>query len=223
MAAFIIGDVHGCLYTYLQLLDHWDPKSETLIQLGDLVDRGNHSPPVLDLAFELKKNFGNQVQFLMGNHEHMMIKYMRGEDKQKNWLFNGGQQTLHQFESLNIDPDNYATWLSDLPLFWENEYIKISHAGVSGLGNAEDPNNPNGLLWNRKPLINIRKIQVIGHTPQWDGKPKYNSESNSWNIDTGAYGGVCLTGIKLEDNGNFLETISVATDQRDIRKGDYPT
>lgn len=223
MAAFIIGDVHGCLYTYLQLLDHWDPKSEKLIQLGDLVDRGNHSPSVLELAFQLKKNFGQQVQFLMGNHEHMMIKYMRGEDKQKNWLFNGGQQTLHQFEILDFDPDNYATWLSALPLFWENEYLKISHAGFSGLGNAEDPNNPNGLLWNRKPLINIHKIQVIGHTPQWDGKPKYNPDSNSWNIDTGAYGGVCLTGIKFEENGKFLKTISIPTDKRDIQKGDYPT
>ena len=221
MAVFIIGDVHGCLHTYLKLLEHWDPKSETLIQLGDLVDRGNYSPNVLELAFSLKMNFKEDAHFLMGNHEHMMIKYMRGEDKQKIWLFNGGQQTLHQFETLEIDPDNYSTWLSSLPLSWENESIMVSHAGVSGLGIPADPNNTHGLLWNRKPLINIQKLQVIGHTPQWDGQPKFNPESNSWNIDTGAYGGICLTGIKLEDNGDFIEIISVPTDKRDIKKDDF--
>lgn len=221
MAVFIIGDVHGCLHTFLKLLDHWEPKSETLIQLGDLVDRGNHSPRVLELAFSLKMNFKTETHFLMGNHEHMMIKYMRGQDKQKIWLFNGGQLTLHQFEKRNIDPDNFATWLIDLPLLWENESIKVSHAGMSGLGIAEDPNNTHGLLWNRKPLINIQKLQVIGHTPQWDGQPKFNPESNSWNIDTGAYGGMCLTGIKLEDNGDLIEVISVPTDSRDIKKDDF--
>lgn len=221
MAVFIIGDVHGCLHTYLKLLEHWDPKSETLIQLGDLVDRGNHSPLVLELAFSLSMNFKGEVHFLMGNHEHMMIKYLRGEDKQKIWLFNGGQQTLHQFETLDTDPDNFSTWLTSLPLFWENDAIMISHAGFSGIGLAEDPNNTHGLLWNRKPLINIHKLQVIGHTPQWDGQPKFNPESNSWNIDTGAYGGMCLTGIKLEDNGDFIEIISVPTDSRDIKKDDF--
>ncbi|SMD45943.1 serine/threonine protein phosphatase 1 [Aquiflexum balticum DSM 16537] len=218
MSVFIIGDVHGCLNTYLSLLDHWDPKTETLVQVGDLVDRGNFSPSVLQLAVELKKNFKKEVHYIKGNHEQMMIKYLIGKDKQKNWLFNGGQLTLHQFDMLNIDPGNYLNWLMDLPMVWENDAIKVSHAGLSGIGNPEDPNNPDGYLWNRKPLIKISKLQVIGHTPRWNGKPEFNPDSNSWNIDTGAYGGICLTGIKLKNDGTFLETISVPTDERDIGK-----
>ena len=40
----IVGDVHGCLDELLLLLDrlHFDPASDVLISVGDLVDRGPH-------------------------------------------------------------------------------------------------------------------------------------------------------------------------------------
>lgn len=217
MGIFVVGDVHGCLNTFLKLLDHWDPKSETLIQLGDLVDRGALSPEVIHLAFELQMNFKKETYFLRGNHEQLMIDYLKGEDRLGVWLSNGGNKTLIQFEESQIDPNNYSTWLTDLPLIWENEHVQVTHAGFSGLGDPYNQKNPNGLLWNRKPLNNTGKLQVIGHTPSWDGNPRFSPESNSWNIDTGAYGGVCLTGIRLEDDGNFIETISVPTESSDIR------
>jgi len=216
MGIFIVGDVHGCLNTFLNLLDHWDPKSETLIQLGDLVDRGSLSPSVIHLAFELQINFKKEAHFLRGNHEQLMIDYMKGEDRLGVWQSNGGNKTLRQFEEAHIDPDNYSTWLTDLPLIWENDSVQVTHAGFSGIGNPYDQKNTNGLLWNRKSLINTGKLQVIGHTPNWDGVPKYSKESNSWNIDTGAYGGVCLTGIRLEDDGTFIETVSIPTEASDL-------
>jgi serine/threonine protein phosphatase 1 len=216
MGIFIVGDVHGCLNTFLKLLDHWDPKSETLIQVGDLVDRGAFSPGVIHLAFELQMNFKKEAHFLRGNHEQLMINYMKGEDPKGIWLSNGGGKTLRQFEVEQTDPDNYSTWLTDLPLIWENDFVQVSHAGFSGIGDPYDQSNTNGLLWNRNPLINTGKLQVIGHTPRWDGVPKYSPESNSWNIDTGAYGGICLTGIRLEDDGTFIETVSVPTETNDM-------
>jgi serine/threonine protein phosphatase 1 len=216
MGIFVVGDVHGCLNTFLTLLEHWDPKAETLIQLGDLVDRGASSPSVVHLAFELHMNFRKETNFLRGNHEQLMINFMKGEDPSGVWLFNGGKETLRQFKEAAVDPDNYSTWLTDLPLIWENEYVQVTHAGFSGLGDPYDQKNDNGLLWNRKPLKNTGKLQIIGHTPRWDGIPEYKPESNSWNIDTGAYGGVCLTAIRLEDDGTFIETISIPTKQSDL-------
>jgi serine/threonine protein phosphatase 1 len=216
MGIFIVGDVHGCLNTFLELLEHWDPKSETLIQLGDLVDRGASSPSVLNLAFELQMNFKKETNFLRGNHEQLMINYMKGEDHKGIWLYNGGKETLRQFKDAGIDPDNYSTWLTDLPLVWENEHVQVSHAGFSGIGDPFDMDNDSGILWNRKPLINTNKLQVIGHTPQKDGIAKYTEASNSWNIDTGAFRGLFLTGIKLEDDGTFIELISIPTKSTDL-------
>ncbi len=216
MSLFIIGDVHGCFYTYLKLLDHWKPKTETLIQLGDLVDRGTQAPLTLRLAFEIKKTFKKSVVFLKGNHEQMMVKYFQNKNTEINWLRNGGKETLIQFEKKNEELKLYLAWINTLPLYWENPQVFVSHAGISGIGEAFDPNNPHGVLWNRQPLRDIGKLQVIGHTPRQDGKPTYSAESNSWNIDTGAYGGICLTGLKLKNDGTYLETISIPTDQMDL-------
>ncbi|MFD2203446.1 metallophosphoesterase family protein [Shivajiella indica] len=217
MDIFIIGDVHGCFFTFLKLLENWDPKREKLIQVGDLVDRGNFSPKTIRLAYEIQIAFGKQSIFLRGNHEQMMVDYLLGKDLINNWKFNGGAETLIQFEEEGINPYSYLSWIKNLPLFWENKKVFISHAGISE--HAADPFDPNdnvGVLWNRKHLKNIGKLQVIGHTPRIDGLPEFIKNANCWNIDTGAYRGICLTGIKLKNDGSYLESISIPTDPRDI-------
>jgi hypothetical protein len=42
----VVGDVHGCYYTFRSLIaQYWRlPQDEILVQLGDLIDRGNYSP-----------------------------------------------------------------------------------------------------------------------------------------------------------------------------------
>jgi serine/threonine protein phosphatase 1 len=217
MGLFIIGDVHGCLYTYIRLMEHWDPKTETMIQVGDLIDRGKHSSQCIKLAFELENTFKEQAVFLKGNHEQLMIDYLTENDNHLNWLNNGGMETLKEFKQSEIDPFFYIGWIKTRPLTWNNDKVMVSHAGFSVA--AKDPfdiRDKDGLLWNRKPLLDIGKIQVIGHTPLLNGKPEYSSSSKSWNIDTGAYRNICLTGIKLRDDGKFLEAISIPTDPRDL-------
>jgi serine/threonine protein phosphatase 1 len=219
MDLFVIGDVHGCFYTYLKLLEHWNPKTEKLIQVGDLVDRGNFPHLTVRLSYEIQLTFKKQTVFLKGNHEQMMVDYVLGKDNKGQWEFNGGADTLNKFELAGVDPDKYLSWLKDLPLFWENRYVFISHAGISTYTLYPFSYlDPNGLLWNRKPLKNIQKLQVIGHTPRLDGKPEYDAQAKAWSIDTGAYGGICLTGLKLKNDGKFKETISIPTDSRDIQK-----
>lgn len=216
MDAFIVGDVHGCLYTFLKLLERWNPREEILIQLGDLVDRGNHSPEVLRLVTELQPNFRNETVFLKGNHELMVQEYLSDPITGKNWLYNGGSKTLAQFDQRGIDLDHYSNWILNLPLFWESEHIFVSHAGISGFAPLDDPRHPDGLLWNRKPLRDIGRLQIIGHTPRWNGEPQFFRESKAWNIDTCAYGGICLTAIRLTGDGQFKEFLSVPTDGRDV-------
>lgn len=213
---FIIGDVHGCWYTYQELLTHWDPERELLIQLGDLVDRGNFSPQCLDLSQELQREFPDRTVFLRGNHEQMMLRYLKGDDTTDHWLYNGGKSTLAGFSKFPLPPLDFMSWLEDRELIWENESVFVSHAGVTHVENPFDVDDRLGVLWNRGPWKNIGKLQVIGHTPQVHGKATFNQTPPVWNIDTGAFKGICLTGIKLDEEGNLLEEINIPTIDLDV-------
>jgi len=65
----IVGDVHGCLDELETLLDKLKPsKEDTLIFLGDLVDKGPRSADVVRLVHSLSNDLSN-VTLIMGNHE----------------------------------------------------------------------------------------------------------------------------------------------------------
>ncbi|HSI78347.1 MAG TPA: metallophosphoesterase family protein [Lunatimonas sp.] len=213
---FIIGDVHGCWHTYQELLNHWDPESELLIQLGDLVDRGNFSPQCLDLSQDLQREFPDRTVFLRGNHEHMMLRYLKGNDTTGHWLNNGGTSTLAGFNDFSLEPSDFIGWLESRALVWENNSVFVSHAGITNVENPYDVDDRMGVLWNRGPWKNIGKLQVIGHTPQVNGKATFQSNPPVLNIDTGAFRGICLTGVKLDDHGILLEEINIPTNNLDV-------
>ena len=215
---FVVGDVHGCWNTFQELLTYWNPETEILIQVGDLVDRGNYSPQCLELSRELSRKFPDRSVFLRGNHEQMMLRYLRGEDTTGHWLINGGKSTLTGFIKLQVPPADYLDWLEERELVWENEFVCVTHAGITAVENPFDVDDRMGVLWNRGPWKNIGKLQVIGHTPQLSGKAAFNSQPSVWNIDTGAFKGVCLTGIKLDIDGNLSEEINIPTHELDINE-----
>ena len=80
-----VGDVHGdadALATILQRAGvtdanrHWSGGSTVLVQLGDMLDRGDHGREVLDLLMSLEKEApksGGRVIVLLGNHEVMNL------------------------------------------------------------------------------------------------------------------------------------------------------
>jgi serine/threonine protein phosphatase 1 len=57
---------------------------------------------------------------------------------------------------------------------------------------------------------------VYGHTPLKESKPLYDKSSNSWNIDTGAYLGRALTGIKFTERGELIDSFTIKTIEKDI-------
>lgn len=213
MNYFIIGDIHGCYNTLLKILENWDSENEHLIFVGDLIDRGNFSSRVVNYCFDLFKN--KNCTILKGNHELEFIEYYENGEND-NWLNQCGQKTIDDFEENKIDLKNTATWFKNMPLKFETDHILISHAGVSQTENPFDENNMDGVLWNRNLLKNVDKVQVHGHTPLLTNEPLFNDLSNSWNIDTGAYYGYGLTGIKIDVKGKLLRKINVETDRKDI-------
>lgn len=215
MNYFVIGDVHGCFYTFRNLLEkHWKRDEENIIQVGDLIDRGKNSPQTVKYARELCRKYPKQITFLRGNHEYEIINHFL-KPPNENWINQGGEKTLLQYQQINRQIENDIEWFLELPLFWENENIFISHAGISKDTIIPfSDSDPNGLLWNRNSFINIGKLQVVGHTPI--ETPIYDRISNSINIDTGAYSSRFLTGIKLTSTGDIFEIVTEATDSRDI-------
>lgn len=75
MRTIVIADIHGHPKTLKGLL--YDTlkiqKSDSLFFLGDYIDRGPNSVAVID-ELMLLREMGYDASFLMGNHEHMLLK-----------------------------------------------------------------------------------------------------------------------------------------------------
>jgi len=78
-----VGDVHGDYDAFVSILQqaglidaqlHWAGKNATLVQTGDILDRGLKCREVMDLLMALEKEAplrGGRVVTLLGNHEAM--------------------------------------------------------------------------------------------------------------------------------------------------------
>jgi hypothetical protein len=84
-AVVAIGDVHGDFDDFVAILQrtglidaqhHWTGNKATLVQVGDLLDRGPKPREVMDLLMTLEKEApkaGGRVVSLLGNHEMMNL------------------------------------------------------------------------------------------------------------------------------------------------------
>ncbi|MFN3951022.1 MAG: metallophosphoesterase family protein [Thermaurantimonas sp.] len=220
MNLFVVGDVHGCHYTFKNLVTrHWNPDTDFLIQLGDFINKGPHSAKVLRYALKLISKYPYLVYFLRGNHEQMFL------DSLRSGTFNLINRDTYQQIKIHpkLELNKVKNWLKNLPIKWENRDILITHAGVSR--SATDPFNPfseSNVLINREPLRQLSNLQITGHVVQPLGKPTYIPRENAWHIDTGAYLGLGLSAVRVTYTGQLLEVITQETDPRDLTVQNIP-
>jgi len=159
----IIGDIAG-RFDELMLLLVQMPKDEKIILVGDLVDRGPKSKEVIEWAMSTPN-----VITLMGNHEHMMIDYLlnTGLYGPRIWEMNGGDKTLDSYYDSEtgdvVIPKEHLEWLKNLPKFYKEEGLYISHAPLRSteLGYKEEIQD---FLWNRNPPPKVPGVfQIFGH------------------------------------------------------------
>jgi serine/threonine protein phosphatase 1 len=183
MPRYAISDIHGCLKTFRKALRtvNFD-KTDTLILLGDYVDRGIDSAGVISEIIKLQKE-GYKIVPLMGNHERMMLDALNmpfGETLSL-WLYNGGNACLNSYgfnnsgyvkQTINsVVPEKHLEFISNLGLIFNewDDYV-FCHAMLDF--STSDPINNSSedcLIWSRTYYIDNTKINnrtlITGHTP----------------------------------------------------------
>ncbi len=204
---FAIGDIHGCYDRLLILIDKIDIdfKQDTLVFLGDYIDRGPDSFEVIEYLIDLKENYPNII-FLKGNHEELLEKYISGPDR-LTYLVNGGHTTVKSYMKHNseIIPESHLEFFKSLRLFYETEDYIFVHAGLRDkiplyMQKSDD------LLWIRGNFIQsdyyFGKRVIFGHTPF----PEPLVHQDKIGIDTGAVYGNKLTCVKLPEIKFYNDT-----------------
>ncbi len=227
---YAIADVHGqitMLRAMLDLLKEQPLRDEdTLLFLGDYVDRGEDSCGTMEILLELQRERPNTI-FLRGNHEQLMLDARSSEPPRQGatpdsfllsdatllWFQNGGEDTLYSYKA-DLDDEEYLHWWELIPdSHWEFleatrlEYATpryfFVHAGLLPKGKMWE-GQAHGMderLWIREPFLSSKddfdgKIVVFGHTPTQ--RPLI--ERNKLGLDTGAVFGGPLTAAALSPN-----------------------
>jgi serine/threonine protein phosphatase 1 len=133
---------------------------DTLVFLGDYVDRGPDSRGVIDTLLALKARLGERCVCLLGNHEDMMLDFWRQKVRPwynwpdvaarlKDvpdygggfWLSVGGAETVRSYAG-DI-PIEHILFLASLPLRHDRDGYIFVHAGLCPQGPTSRPQ----MLW----------------------------------------------------------------------------
>lgn len=149
-----VGDVHGCIDEFNELLRKvsYDPKTDRLILLGDLIDRGPDSVAVVRKARELR------LESLMGNHEHKYIKWFRSQGTRVDVY------DKRDFYTKLEDQD--IVYIHDMPTYIELDDVIAVHAGLKP-GIAISSQTKDDLMYLRytdadRKFISLKKINKLG-------------------------------------------------------------
>jgi serine/threonine protein phosphatase 1 len=227
---YAIGDVHGrrdLLDRLLKLIANDDAgrgsAHSRLIFLGDLIDRGPDSFGVVECAIRLRDGPW-QTRFLMGNHEEVFLRALRGDLRALRLLIRiGGRETIlsygvkaDDYRNLNFEdlaavliekvPETHVAFLSSFEESVEAGDYLFVHAGIRpGVSISEQ--SASDMRWIRDDFLRHRdsygKLVIHGHSVTEDADVR----PNRIGIDTGAYATGRLTAIGLEkDERWFLST-----------------
>ncbi len=201
----VIGDIHGCLTPLTNLLKLVENEADRFVFLGDYIDRGSDSKQVVEHILDFKKK-KQDVVTLLGNHEIMLVNYLKGYDD-GTFLRAGGKETLLSYgvnaktkpeEARHLFPEEHLNFFNELPLLWEDKHGIYVHAGIEPGVNLRRQVS-SYCLWARDEFIRtpykFPKPVIFGHTVFREPLV----EKNKIGIDTGAVYGGKLTALLLPE------------------------
>jgi serine/threonine protein phosphatase 1 len=225
--AYGVGDIHGRLDLLDELLhkihadiERSNARKVLLVFVGDLIDRGPSSAQVIE-RLRTYKHAGVRTVFLLGNHEEVLLRILRGDAELiSKWQLFGGSECL---KSYDVDPDLVRRMreedaLETIRAAVPKEHVKFLesfddscrfgdylfvHAGIRP-GVEFDQQRQSDLRWIREPFLFDETdhgfVVVHGHTI----RPEVEIRKNRIGIDTGAYRTGVLTALAVEGSESWL-------------------
>ena len=166
-----IGDIHGHATALESILDAIIPgPDDTIVTLGDYVNRGPDSRQVLDLLIDLSRRC--QLIPILGNHEEMMLDSRDDPHAELRWKSQGGDATLVSYgqdAGISHIPQDHWNFLLTCRPYYETDQFVFTHANYCWYSKLEE--QPSSLLrWislEESPprAHHSGKKFVLGHTP----------------------------------------------------------
>lgn len=235
---FAIGDIHGDIHALQRVVDRLPPLStdDTVLFLGDYVDRGPHSAEVVAFVRRMTEEGPAKVVALRGNHEDAWLRVIdSGWPEYVMPQSNGCFAAMRSFAGKpppgleevpdaaevkimlqgSFFPSDVVDWMRGLPHWHEDEHAIYVHAGLPrGKTDFLHPSvapAPAALLWLRDEdfFRNYRgKLVVFGHTATAFLPPELSSYTPEDPMDIWA--GPCCVGLDTgAGKGGFLTALEL--------------
>ena len=207
---FVIGDIHGYYDEMMELFEvvQFDFETDSLISLGDLVDRGPKPIKVVEKLMTVKN-----LIHILGNHDEWCYQYLVKNNVPDEWVLQGGKSTLESYRNNPEYRERHAPFFEKAKLY---HIDKENRLFVHGGFNPEIPfsfqcNKKELLIWDRSLVMKAVEYKknnhefpefseiFIGHTPTQllkEHTPK--KLSNLWMLDTGIHISGKLTIMNIE-------------------------
>lgn len=205
---YVVGDLHGGLKALQQVLKKVPLQPEdTLIFLGDYVDGWSDSAATVGFLMELKQK--QNCIFIRGNHDDLVMQYLKGKEMSENWVKHGGQSSKDGYAALTTkEKEQHIAFYEGLHDYHIDSANRMfCHAGFQNQNGPEAEWYSTAFYWDRtlwemvcamdaslKPgdlhypkRLSLYSEIYIGHTPVTKiGSTTPVQRANVWNIDTGA-------------------------------------
>ncbi|QYJ68973.1 metallophosphoesterase family protein [Flavobacterium litorale] len=204
----VIGDIHGAYIALQQILERANVTTDdTLVFLGDYVDGWSQSIQVIDFLLELRLT--HNCIFMRGNHDELLLNWMKTGKHNELWFKHGGKITAEVYAKVAEEKKAiHQAFLEELEDYYLNDNNKLFlHAGFTNLHGVANEFAPHMFYWDRTlwetalalddrldrdDPVYPKRLKVyneifIGHTAVTRiGKTTPINKANVWNIDTGA-------------------------------------
>jgi serine/threonine protein phosphatase 1 len=235
---FAVGDIHGDLEGLERVFSKF-PKldaTDTIVFVGDYVDRGPCSAQVIDFVRRWQKDGPPKVVALRGNHEDAWLRVVDAGWPQfvlppgngclaAMRSFRGGPVPTHDEKFKPSEekvlmtgaffPPAIVDWMRGLPYWYEDDHAIYVHAGLprgpSGFQHPSEVTAPASLLWLRDEDFfrnYTGKLVVFGHTATAYLPPELSTYTPEDPLDVWA--GPCCVGLDTgAGKGGFLTAIEL--------------
>jgi serine/threonine protein phosphatase 1 len=195
-----IGDIHGCSAALRALVAAIEPTAEdTLVPLGDYIDRGPDSKGAIEELLALEKRC--HLVPLLGNHELMLLEALTNPYSIEPWKECGGQTTLVSYGGRLEDiPEEHLDFIRRCRRYYETATHFFVHANYDAQLPLDE--QPDYLLFWEHLIFHIPrphengKIAVVGHTSQRTGHVLAGGHVIC--LDTFCHGGGWLTALDVD-------------------------